>query len=412
MTRADRLAREPQRLGPFGIAAVSLGVMVANTVWPFTFGVLAPVLLDELSLTPGMFGLTYAVYYASASLGSPYVVRLSDRLAFRRAIHLMALGTTIQLVLLATATSRVSLLLSASLAGVLMAAANPATNSLITASLRDHNIRLAVAVKQSGVPVAAVLTGWLVPLVTGLYDWRIGVLSLISFALLTVVIAFRVTGSGPMAQASDTSKQERRAHRRTQRKVRVASTGLEVYALMLGVVTAGLNGYLPLFANTELAGSLARGGALLAAFAAAGAIGRVVWSVVGRGSLIFPILTALPGVGAVALFTLAVTRTEAIVWPLVVVAGFTVMAWQGIGTLALIETRPESIARTSGRMLQFFYVGFVFGAPTMGLVVERFGYVAAWSMLGTAASIACVSMFGPARARFSGPGLTSLRRQD
>lgn len=401
MTEVGPNVREPQKLSATGIAGVSLSVMVANTVWPFAFGVLAPVLLDELSLTAGMFGFTYAVYYASASLGSPLVVRLSDRLAFRRSIHLLALGTAIHLALFATSTSILPLLLGAAIAGILMAAANPVTNSFITASLRDRNIRLAVAVKQSGVPVAAVLTGWMVPLVTGWYDWRIGVMSLVMFAGLSAMLAFKVTGSGPMAGPADATKEQRRAQRLVQRRTRVTPTGLETYALMLGIVTAGLNGYLALFTNTELDGSLARGGALLAAFAASGAIGRVYWSMIGQGHRIFPILTALPGIGALALFGLAFTRTEPLVWFLVVIAGLTVMSWQGIGTLALIETRPESIARTSGRMLQYFYGGFVLGAPTMGVVVDRLGYVAAWSMLGTAAAIACASMFGPARARFT-----------
>lgn len=381
-----------RRMGLTGIAATSLGVMVASTVWPFAFGVLGPVLLDELSLSPGTFGAIYAVYYASASLGSPLVVRLSDRLAFRRSIHLMALGTAAQLGLFAVSQSVIWLVLGAALAGILMASANPFTNSLITGSLEGRSVRFAVAIKQSGVPVSAVLTGWIVPLVTSFSNWRIGVMSLLIFAIMNSLMAFRVTGSGPMASSSASSRVERRELRRQQRRTPVEPTGLEVYALMLGVVTAGLNGYLPLFANIELDGSLARGGALLAAFAAAGAIGRFLWSLVGRGDRTFPILIALPGIGSLALFALAVTRDELLVWPLVVIAGLTVMSWQGIGTLAIIEMGVFSVARVSGRMLQYFYTGFVFGAPVMGVIVDRSGYVAAWSMLGCASAIAFLSL--------------------
>lgn len=379
-------------MGTAFVAATSLGVMVASTVWPFAFGVLGPVLLDELALNPGTFGAIYAVYYASASFGSPLVVRLSDRLAFRRFIHLLALGTLLQLALFSGAQSVILLAVGAGIAGVLMAAANPFTNSLITASLAGRNLRLAVAIKQSGVPVSAVLTGWIVPFVTALSNWRIGVMSLLIFAMLNSVAAFRVTGSGPMASASSGTRAERRQHRREQRQTPVEPTGLEVYALMLGVVTAGLNGYLPLFANIELDGSLARGGALLAAFAAAGAVGRFVWSIIGRGERTFPILIALPAIGSLALFALAFARDELLVWPLVVIAGLTVMSWQGIGTLAIIEMGVFSVARVSGRMLQYFYSGFVFGAPMMGIVIDRSGYVAGWSMLGTAAAIAFVSL--------------------
>lgn len=396
-----RRPHERQRLGSVGVAVMSLGVMVAGTVWPFAFGVLAPVLLTELALSPWMFGIIYAVYYASASIGSPWVGRLADRLLFKRSIHLMAIGTTAHLLFFSVAQSVLWLIIGAILAGVVMASANPFTNSLVTASLRDRDVRLAVGVKQSGVPVAAVATGWLVPLVTGWFDWRVGVLSLILFPAILSVAAFRVTGSGSMAGPEGSSRTERRAQRQEQRRTPIESTGLEVYALMLGIVTAGLNGYLPLFANAELAGSLARGGALLAAFAAAGAIGRFFWAVIGQSRRTIPILFALPGVGALALFGLAVTRRELLVWVLVVIAGLTVMAWQGIGTIAIINMGTRSVGRTSGRMLQYFYAGFVFGAPAMGVLVDRSGYVAAWSMLGVAASVACLSMLGKVRAQFA-----------
>jgi predicted MFS family arabinose efflux permease len=395
-------ARAQRRMGAIGVSGTSLTVMVASTLWPFAFGVLGPVLLTELSLTPGMFGIIYAIYYASASLGSPWVVRLADRLPFKRSIHLMALGTVAYLLFFSVSQSILWLIPGAIVAGVVMASANPFTNSLITASLRDRDIRLAVGLKQSGVPLSAVLAGWLVPLVTGWYDWRIGVLSLLIFPAIASLAALRVTGSGSMAGPTDSTKAERREQRLAQRRTPVESTGLEIYALMLGIVTAGLNGYLPLFANNELDGSLARGGALLAAFAAAGAFARFFWSVVGRGRRTIMILFALPGVGAMALFALAVTRREILVWALVVLAGVTVMAWQGIGTIAIIEMGTRSVGRTSGRMLQFFYAGFVIGAPSMGVVVDRAGYVAAWSMLGAAACVACISMLGKVRSQFVG----------
>jgi predicted MFS family arabinose efflux permease len=388
--------QERQRLGRVGIASASLTVMIASTVWPFTFGVLAPTLIDELALTPSVFGIVYSVYYLSAVLGSPLVGNLADRLHFRSSILLMSVGSAAHLALFAASRSVLWLFVGASLAGVVMAAANPFTNSLIAASLKDGDVRLAVAVKQSGVPISAVLVGWMVPLVTGWFTWRIGVLSLLVFVMLSILTSVRVTGSGPMA---DLAKRDRHGP--------IEPTGLEVYAFMLGIVSAGINGYLPLFANIELAGSLARGGALLAAFAAAGAFGRAFWSMLARSGQIRRILTSLPAVGGLALFGLAFTRFEPLVWLLVIVAGLTVMAWQGIGTLAIMDMRTRSVARTSGRMLQYFYAGFVIGAPLMGLVVDRSGYTAAWSMLGIAALIAWLSMLGGRhRLGVAGRGLT------
>jgi len=389
------------RLGTAGVAGISLIVMVSSTVWPFTFGVLAPLLLDELALTPGSFGLIYAAYYASAAVGSPWVGRMADRLPFRHSMHLMALGTIVHVGLFSASRSLLWLLPGAMIAGVVMASANPFTNSLIISGLRDGSVRLAVGLKQGGVPIAAVLTGWLVPLVTGWINWRVGVLSLMLLPILVSIAALSVTGSGPMAGPSGQGREELRAQRRAERRIPIERTGLETYALLLGVVTAGLNGYLPLFTNQELAGSLARGGALLAAFAAAGAIGRFLWSILGRRGRATRILFGLPLVGSAALFGIAFARDEIMVWPLVVVAGLTVMAWQGIGTIAIIDMGTRSVGRTSGRVLQFFYVGFVVGAPLMGVVVDRVGYGSGWSMLGVFALCATVSLIPRLRAEFS-----------
>jgi MFS family permease len=64
------------------IAGGSLATMTAGMLWPFAFGVLAAVILDELQLAFSAFGVAYATYYLSASVGSPLVGRLVDRLEY------------------------------------------------------------------------------------------------------------------------------------------------------------------------------------------------------------------------------------------------------------------------------------------------------------------------------------------
>ena len=94
----------------------------------------------------------------------------------------------------------------------------------------------------------------------------------------------------------------------------------------------------------------------------------------------------------------SVIRSELWLWPVVILCGLTVMAWQGVGMLAIIDAAPRAVARTSARVFQWYYGGFVVGAPLMGFLVERFSYLVGWTTLAIAASIAAISLTPRVRA--------------
>jgi predicted MFS family arabinose efflux permease len=389
--RSPETGRPPRLVATI---AISLAIMTSSMFWPFAFGVLAPVILDEFDLTAGAFGVTYAIYYLSATIGSTWVGRGVDALTYRSSVQLMALGSFVQLALFATATSIVGLVASAVVGGVVMATANPLTNSLIASSLIAREVRIAVGFKMGGVPLAAIASGAILPAIAGASTWRMAIVACAVLPAMVMVASSRLSGGGrsvPDRAAPGGAPRGRR---------RIGWTGLELYALLLGMVTAGINGYLPLFTVDELSGSLARGGALLSTFALAGALGRLFWSIVARGARqILLVLAGLPAVGGVALMGVSVFRSDVAVWPLVILCGLTLMAWQGVGMLAIIAQAQGAVGRTSARVFQYFYGGFVVGAPVMGYLVDRHGYLVGWFTLSAAALLGASSLVPRLRSR-------------
>lgn len=364
------------------IAGGSLAIMMAGMFWPFAFGVLAAVILEEFQLTPSAFGIAYAVYYLSASLGSPLVGRMVDRLEHRHTVRVMMLGSLGQIALFASSTSLVGLLASAVVGGVVMAATNPLTNALIHGTLQGRGMRLAVGFKMGGVPLAAVMSGVVLPPIAEATSWRVAILSLALLPVMVLLASPRLNGIERVRRGDDASPASRGRW-----------TGLETFALFLGVVTAGVNGYLPLYVVDELEGSLSRGGALLAAFALAGALARFGWSVVLQsGYQVHLAMVLLPTVGAAALLGLGLARSGGVLWVVVIASGITLMGWQGVAMLAIIDGSQGSVGRDSARVFQWFYAGFVLGAPAAGWLVERANYLSMWVTLAGAAGVAALSI--------------------
>jgi hypothetical protein len=140
------------------------------------------------------------------------------------------------------------------------------TNALILGTLQSRALRLSVGVKMEGVPLAAVLSGVMLPR-SRRASWRVAILSPALRPTLVLLASRRPRG---IEHVRGTARASTEARRRW--------TGLEACALFLGAVTAGVNGYLPLDAIEELDGSPVPG--RLAAFALAGTLARFDWAVV------------------------------------------------------------------------------------------------------------------------------------
>ena len=371
---------------PF-IGLVSLVLMTIGTTWPFVVAVLTPILRDELGFSATRLGIAYGIYYLAASLWSTIAGRLVDRGGFRVGGAVLIAVSVTQHVILATAQGWVQLAVSGAIGGLALALANPVTNTLIGSQLSGTTARSIVGVKQTGVPFAAAFAGAVAPATAAAFGWRGSVLTTTGISLLAGLLLLAVRGSSGAAAAGSARPSIRRRF------------GLERYVLAMGMITAGINGYLVLFIVDVFGGSVQRAGTLAATVALSGAIGRIAWTTLGGGHRTFPILRILGIVGGLALLTFALMTFEPIIWVAGVALGLTIQAWQGLGMIAVIEADSSgTIGASSARVMRDFYVGFVIGGPLIGLTVDRVGFAAAWAILATVAALAVASLRDPNRA--------------
>lgn len=357
--------------------------MVAGASWPFIVSVLAPILREELGFSAGGLGVAYAAYYLVASGSSRPAGRFVDRHPVRRSGWVLGGFGIAQLLVFATATSWAQLVASGLIAGVCLGLSNPVTNAAIAASLNGPQSRWVVGVKQAGVPIAGALAGAAVPALAALFGWRGAVLASLALPVAALATAWLLRGGPSRPSSPDAAEPTPRL-------------GLEVYAFLLGIVAAALNGYLALYVVDALDGSVQRAGAVMAAFAAAGASGRALWPAVAGGPRTVPLLRVLGVAGSVALLGLALPGREWLVWAAVVFCGLTVMAWQGLGMLAVLQRGSVSVGEASGRVLRMFYGGFVIGSPLVGASIDHFGFAPTWGALVLVGLAAALSVRAPA----------------
>ena len=384
MPTAERVAT-PGPVQTTLIGLTNLLLMMAGTTWPFVVAVLAPLLREEFDVTATALGLAFGVYYLSASVLSSAVGRFVDVRGFRTAAVVLILISIVQHLLLSGARSWPQLVFSGAVGGAGLALTNPVTNAMVGALLTDRTARNVIGIKQTGVPLSAALAGAVAPVTAAAFGWRGSVLATVLVGTLAGLALLGVAGRG--AQRSPRVAGEPAAAPSRRR------FGIEWFVLGMGMIASGLNGYLALYLVDAFDGSLQRAGTLIATFALSGALGRIVWATVGGGRRTLPIMRALGTIGGLGLVALALITVESGAWITVVALGATIMAWQGIGMVAIVESGASgSIGAVSARIMRLFFLGFVIGGPLVGMLVDGPGFRAAWAMLAAVAFAAVLSL--------------------
>ena len=148
---------------------------------------LAPVLQSQLDITPTVFGWAVASYYAAQTCVALPAGWLVDRLGIRRVLMiahvLLALGMTS----IAMAQSLVALVAGTVLCGFGYALVNPATARGVLAWFDARHRATAMGVKQTGVPIGAVILAALVALFAE--EWR-GLALVLAAAMVASMFAF------------------------------------------------------------------------------------------------------------------------------------------------------------------------------------------------------------------------------
>ena len=362
----------------------------------FSVGALAPLMLVDLDLSRTRLGLLLSGYYVLAALTSPLFGRIAERLGARAALQLVASLAIGGNGVLAAVGGQAALAAGLLLAGLAVAAANPATNLALADLPPPHGALMGV--KQSGFQMAAVVAGTLMPFVARLHGWRMAfaVAAVLAVAMLLVLTQW----------PADPARRPAPGWRRRDAEP-VAMSGSDSvrtftwYAFCMGIGTANVGVYLALYTHERLLVPEHQAGAVVAVVGVAAVVARIGWSVLVEGGHSRwgnerSVLVLISSIAVVATATVVVAdhSWSWLVWPAAVGLGISAAAWNSVVMLALLRRSAAGrLGTASGQVQGAFFFGLAAGPPVFGLLVDQGGDYAfgwSWTALSFVAALAAV----------------------
>ncbi len=350
-------------------AAMALPMIVVSLV-----GALGPMIVDDIGVSRSALGFLTATTMGLAAVFSLWAGQVVDRIGPHAALGWLFGLVALSFALMSISSGFVLLLLAVAIASPAQALANPATNKLIAMELASVRA-VAIGVKQSGVQVAALLAGaGLAPAAVAL-GWQGAVALLVPLAAVVFALVRWLVPRRPRPPAGV---------RLALPAVPVASMRwLMLAQLCLGFALATVTTFLPLYAAADLGVPAAVAGLMLAVFAVAGVVSRIVWNRLadrsGHIADILVLVCALSIVGPLLLVAGAVLSPAA-AWLGAVWIGATATAANAVSMLLVISNpRLGPVGSASALASLGFFGGFAIGPPLTGAIADSaLGFPAAW----------------------------------
>ena len=159
----------------------------------YAFSTLGPLLSEDLSFDIPMLGYLVMSSFGIAAILSLWSGVAVDFFGTRNMLLALFAAVAIAFAIIASAQSFYGLVIAAAICGVAQALANPVTNLLITQQVTQSKKAKVVGIKQSGVQLAALFAGLLLPGIALLYGWREAFGTIVFVALLFCFVTFFVT---------------------------------------------------------------------------------------------------------------------------------------------------------------------------------------------------------------------------
>jgi MFS family permease len=394
----SRTARGWAGLGA-ALAATTLCQGLA-TLAVFVLPVLAPAATRDLGVAPHLIGWQVAVVYVFASLGSGLSVGLLARWGPARTTQAAMLLVALGCALIAEA-GLPGVLAGSALIGAAYGQTNPAAAQVLSRLASPARRNMVFAIKQTGVPIGAALSGLVLPSLALLLGWRgaalaVGAAVLLAGAALTGFRRHWDAERDPTAPL----RGGRGGGAFAELRARPGLVSLALVGALYAAIQLALGAYAVTMLVEEFGWGAVGAGAAAALVQAAGAVARLAWAALAdrwRGAGGGLAVLALIGLGSAAGAVLVPWATG---WPvpavlvLVAVLGFCAAGWNGvlIAEAARIAGPGRAGAATGG-VLACTFAGVVAGPSLFALLV---GLVGGYSL--AFASVAVLPLAGAAVA--------------
>lgn len=346
-------------------------VATITTILPgFLVGALSVQIRDEFGVSRAVYGWGLGSFFLAATLGSAVLGNVAQRVGPRNQVVAAQLASLVASVIIATAArSFVLFAVALALAGLANSANQSAVNLLLSRAELPR-LGLAIALKQSGMPVAALLGGLAVPAIAVTVGWRWAyVVCAVCAAGSALIVRQRI--EPVRVQASSASTQPV-----TPRKsLMVASVGFGCMAYAAGALNAWL------VSSAHDVSGIAEGpaGLLLSLGASTGVGVRLIIGTRLDSSAAPPLRMAalMSSLGGVGIALLSFGSAQITLGATVVAFGCG-WVWPVFTNFGVVRANREAAASASGVTQTGVYLGVFSGPLLSGFLIERFDYRAMW----------------------------------
>ena len=343
-----------------------------------TLPVMAPVAAKALEVSPALVGVYVAITYAGAMFASltsgTTVSRLGPIRVSQLGLILCAIGLCLCAVPWLPAIG-----LGALLIGLGYGPITPASSQILARTTQPSQMALVFSIKQTGVPVGAMMAGAIVPSLMLGIDWQ--------WSLVVVAVACVVSAalSQPLREALDDLRQASLTFQMstltTPLRMVLGHRALSTMAacsFMFSMVQMSLTTYLVTYLHDDLAYGMVSAGLLLSVTQMGGIGGRIAWGLVADRWLgaqkTLALLAILMASSALATALLLPTLPLWGIWAILLVFGASAIGWNGVYLAEVARQAPEGKASVAtGGTLTFTFLGVVIGPPLFGALSSAFG---------------------------------------
>ena len=363
---------------PKTVIGVAIAAAVSVALPGFLVGGLSVQIRDEFGVSEGPYGWAMSTYFLAATTGSILLGRLAQVIGPRRQLTLALLGAAgVDLCIALFADNFQKMIAFLAIAGICNAAAQTAVNlGLAQAGL--PRLGLAIAVKQSGMPAASMLSGLAVPAIALTLGWRW------AFGAAAVVALSALVGVQQTITASVSTTASEESQPSSPFSALVVAG---VAAMFLSFGAGALNAWV---VESGVDAGLGKGsaGLMLSVGAALGIAIRVGWGMrldhMARHPFIVAGIMALGGAIGVLGLSYRLSSVHIIATVLAFSGGW---IWPVFLNFGVVRANEGRAASSTGVTQTGVYLG-VFAAPlTAGAIIERSGYPTMWVVTASAMAI-------------------------
>ena len=358
------------------LATLFIQAMVAMAL--LTLPVMAPVAAQALSVSPAMVGFYVSITYLGAMFASLTSGNTVSRFGPIRVSQLGLLLCALGLCLCATPWLPV-IAIGALLIGLGYGPITPASSQILARTTPADRMALVFSIKQTGVPLGAMMAGAIVPSIMLAFNWQWTMVMVAIACVLSALLA------QPLRQELDELRQANLPFQMSAltspiRMVlghRPLAT-MAACSFMFCMVQMSLTTYLVTYLHDDLSYGLVSAGLLLSVTQMGGMGGRILWGFVADKWLgaqkTLALLAALMALCSLttALFLPVLPLWG--IWMVLIVFGASAIGWNGVYLSEVARQAPEGKASVAtGGTLTFTFLGVVIGPPIFGALSTAFG---------------------------------------